>query len=69
MASAPPAAAEKKTESVKVHMDERLYIDLNRLAVLDDRKLSEYIELLLRRHCYGHSSRRVSEAEVREQGE
>jgi hypothetical protein len=63
MSSNPPSGGDKKTENVKVWMDERLFVDLNRLAMLDDRKLSEYIELILRRHCYGQSSRRVPEGE------
>lgn len=48
---------EKKTEAVKVWMDERLFVDLNRLAILDDRKLSEYINVVLGRHVYGHGTR------------
>ena len=50
------ADSDKKTECVKVWMSERLFIDLNRLAIRDDRKLSEYIHLLLWRHKYGHDN-------------
>lgn len=56
-------SADKKTEQVKVWMDEKLFIDLNRLAVLDDRKLSEYIGVVLGRHVYGHGSRRIESDE------
>lgn len=56
----------KKTECVKVCMDERLFIDLNRLAILDDRKLSEYVHLVLWRHAYGNSNRLPPESEVPE---
>ena len=49
--------SEKKTDTVKAHVSERLYVDLNRLAALDDRSLSEYIERVLRLHVYGHSKR------------
>ena len=50
-------SGDKKTEQVKVWMDEKLFIDLNRLAIADDRKLSEYIGVVLARHVYGHGSR------------
>lgn len=62
MASNPPTA-EKKTECAKVWMNEQLYMELSRLAAGDDRKLSEYIELICRRHCYGHSDRLVKDGE------
>lgn len=48
---------EKKTECVKVWMGERLFLDLNRAAILDDRKLSDFIGLILERHAYGISRR------------
>lgn len=48
---------DKKTECVKVWMSEKLFVDLNRAAIHDDRKLSEYIGLLLERHAYGISRR------------
>ena len=48
---------DKKTEQVKVHMSERLFMDLSRLAARDDRKLSEYIGIVLNLHVYGHSSK------------
>ena len=59
MASVPP----KKTELLKLYVDERLYVDLNRLAVLDDRKLTEYVYLILWRHANGNSSRVLPEEE------
>lgn len=49
--------SDKKTECIKVHADERLYVDLNRLAAADDRKLSEYIYRVLSNHVYGHGRR------------
>lgn len=60
---------EKKTEAVKVWMDERLFVDLNRLAILDDRKLSEYINVILTRHVYGHGTRPQQEPEGPKRGE
>lgn len=47
----------KKTEHVKVWLSEPLELELRRLADLDDRKLSDYIGLVLRRHVWGHCSR------------
>lgn len=48
----------KRTECVKVCFEERLFIDINRLAILEDRKLADYLYLLARRHVYGHGSRK-----------
>ena len=47
------ADSDKKTECVKIWLSERLFIDLNRLAIHDDRKLSDFIGLLLERYAYG----------------
>lgn len=44
----------KRTECVKVCMEERLFIDLNRVAILQDRKLSDLLYLLARKYAYGH---------------
>lgn len=52
---------DKKTECVKVWMGERLFVDLNRLAIADDRKLSDFIGLLLERAAYGIAKPRTSE--------
>ena len=52
---------EKKTECVKVWMSEKLFVDLNRAAILDDRKLSEFIGLILDRYAYGISRRNDEE--------
>jgi hypothetical protein len=52
---------EKKTECVKVWMGERLFVDLNRLAILDDRKLSDFIGILLERAAYGLARQRNTE--------
>lgn len=53
--------SDKKTECVKVWMSERLFVDLNRLAILDDRKLSDFIGLLLERAAYGLAKPRTGE--------
>lgn len=58
------ATTDKKTECVKVWMDEKLFIDLNRLAILDDRKLSDFIGVALSRYVYGHGNRKAIDGEV-----
>ena len=56
----------KRTECVRVCMEEKMFIDLNRLAILDDRKLSEYIYRVLWRHKYGHGNPPGSDNEGQE---
>lgn len=53
MASVP----EKKTEAIRVYVAEPLELALRRLAEENDRSLSEYIALVLKRHVYGHGKR------------
>lgn len=60
---------DKKTEQVKVWMEEKLFVDLNRLAISEDRKLSEYIGVILSRHVYGHSKRVLEETVGANRGE
>jgi hypothetical protein len=59
MASNPPdrERVEKKDNCVKTYMDDALLLELNRLAAEDDRKLSDYIERVLRCHVWGHGRR------------
>jgi len=45
----------KKTECVKVWMTERMFRDLSRDAMFDDRKLSDFIGLILERWAYGNT--------------
>jgi cytidylate kinase len=47
-------AESKKTECVKVWLSGAIELELRRLADRDERKLSDYIGLILRRHVYGH---------------
>ncbi len=49
-----PPSDDKKTESIKVWLSEALELELRRLADLDQRRLSEYIGVVLRRHVFGH---------------
>lgn len=44
----------KRTECVKVCFEEKLFVDLNRIAILQDRKLSDLIYILSRKYAYGH---------------
>ena len=52
MASVPDK--DKKTEAIRVYVSEPLELALRRLADDNDRSLSEYIALVLKRHVYGH---------------
>lgn len=45
---------DKKTEKVSVWMSEKLFTDLSRLADGEDRKLSDFITVVLEHHAYGH---------------
>lgn len=44
----------KRSECVKVCFEERLFIDLNREAIRQDRKLSELVYVVMRRYAYGN---------------
>ena len=54
------ADTSKRTECVKVCMDEQMLLDLNREAIRQDRKLSDYLYLVLRRYAYGNLTREPS---------
>ncbi len=43
----------KRSELVCFKVTERMFIDLNRLAALEDRSVSDFMFGLLRRHTYG----------------
>lgn len=46
--------AEKRTEPVKSSVSERTFVALSKLAAAEDRSLSEYIAVVLSRHCFGN---------------
>lgn len=48
---------DKNNEQVKVWLDSPLLLALSKLADRDDRKLSEYIRVVLTHHVYGHATR------------
>ena len=43
----------KHSEAVKAWFTERELVDLSRLAAREDRKLSELVRFIIRRHLYG----------------
>ena len=47
----------KRTELVCFKVTERMALDLNRLAALDDRSLSDFMYLLSRQRLYGDVAR------------
>jgi hypothetical protein len=47
---------DKRSECVKVYVSEPLELELRRLADAEDRKLSDYIAIILRRHVFGHAA-------------
>ena len=53
----------KRTNEVKLSLDDAMFLDLSRLSVIDNRKLADYINHVLRLHLYGHfqSSRQADE--------
>lgn len=44
---------DKRTEELKLRLTERELLDVSRLAAMDERSISEYIVLSLRRSMYG----------------
>jgi hypothetical protein len=44
----------KHSEPIKAWFTERELIDLTKLAAREDRKLSEMIRVIVRRHMYGN---------------
>jgi hypothetical protein len=47
---------DKRSECVKVYVSEPLELELHRLASANDRTLSDYIAVILRRHVFGHAA-------------
>lgn len=50
-----PDMAEKKTRDVTVWLSPSVELELRRLAERDQRKLSDYIGMVLHRHVFGHA--------------
>ena len=53
----------KKTSRVIVWITPALELELHRLAQADDRKMSDYVGVVLRRHVFGHSAGAQAEPE------
>lgn len=48
--------AEKRTRQLPpVRIDEQLEVALMRLAMRDERSVTEYVRLVLERHAFGHA--------------
>jgi hypothetical protein len=45
----------KRTELACTKVTERMYIDANRVAAMDDRSLSDWLFMLVRRELYGRT--------------
>lgn len=45
----------KRTEVACTKLTERMYIDANRVAALDDRSMSDWLFMLIRRELYGRT--------------
>ncbi len=52
----------KNTERIETKGTERMLLDLSKLAALEDRSLSEYLRIILRRHLYGNAKAFDSES-------
>jgi len=59
----------KKTEPIKVWLDEQTLLDLAREANRENRKLSELIRHICRLHLYGHCRLDAAGGEGAERGD
>ena len=51
---------EKRTEEIKLRLTEREFLDLSRLAAIDDRSTAEFVTRLLRASMYGSVQQRLA---------
>ena len=58
--------AEKRTEPVKVWLTESEFLALNRMAISDDRKLSDFLGIVLHQFAFGHSKPRLANEQENE---
>ena len=47
----------KRSELACTKVTERMYVDLNRSAAIDERSLSDYLFRLIRKDLYGNAAR------------
>lgn len=52
----------KRGENLCTRVTERMELDLNRLAAIEQRTLSDFLYVMLRRHLYGDITRLPSKA-------
>jgi hypothetical protein len=52
----------KRSEMVCTKLTERMFIDLGRLAALDDRSLSDLLFMMIRRELYGRTVKLAGES-------
>jgi len=45
----------KRTNEVKLSLDDAMFLDLSRLSVIENRKMADYINHILSLHLYGHT--------------
>lgn len=55
----------KRVNEVKLSIDDDLFLELNRMAVIQDRKLADMVHHILQNYVYGHRPANVTEMEVR----
>ena len=51
---------EKRTEELKLRLTEREFLDVSRLAAIDDRSTAEFVARLLRMSMYGSVQQRLA---------
>lgn len=56
-------ADDKRSECLKVYVSKPLELELRRLADGEDRKLSDYLAIVLHRHVFGHVAPGVEAAQ------
>lgn len=55
----------KRINEVKLSIEDELFLELNRMAVIQDRKLADLVHHILGNYVYGHRPANVCEMEVR----
>ena len=48
---------EKRINDVKVRFEDSLYIEISKLADMDERTVADYLHLIVSMHVRGHGSR------------
>lgn len=64
-----PVDDQKHSEKIAVWLTEREFLDLNRMALREDRKLSDLARVVLRRFMYGNIAADQQEIHVSNRAE